>query len=1387
MDTDIDLVPRPADALKLPEPQLLRWQPLRMGVVELFYYDSEEFWFTNGHLVLRGNNGTGKSKVLSLTMPLLLDAEVKTSRVEPDADSSKKMSWNLLVGSYERRIGYTWIEFGRIEDGAPKYLMLGAGLSAGAAKPKVDSWFFLVEGGADSPRVNRDFWLTTPERSVLPEKRLKELVNGKIGQVFETAEAYRRAVDERLFMLGRTRYSALMDTLIQLRRPHLSERPDETKLSNALSESLPPIASDLLIDVAEALGRLEDDRLQLEIYERLSGAVDHFEKRYRVYATTQTRRQAKLLRQAQTDWDNASRESRQAVEALQGAQQLEASTAEIHRAAELALSGAHAALEVLLENPAMHDAASLERLRANAEARSRDLSTAEGSAERQRLLVTKEEEHSKSQLQRVDRCLANASKSRGEALAQAVGAGLDSPFEASPIYATPVAELIHIEPKSWEQAQVALKRTVSSRKEGIALMRRHFAQVASFDAAVKAKTDLLDVARDELELAVERRVDADDEFDQQGAAHVDAWDRHVSRLRELRLDSEELFAVLGDWVLALDGSHPAASLLRQAHGVASRVYADSRSQINLQVQDAQTQVTKLRAERMELKSGVDPVPPSPYTRAADSRVDRAGAPLWKLIDFNADVPAEDRAGIESALEGAGLLDAWVNADGSLDVSSDRLDTRLQPRAKVASPLTDWLRASCPDGSPVSAQTVERLLCGIACGADDGTAEAWIGADGRFRLSGLAGRWHKSVATYVGYSARAEARAARLQAIEVELTALGEVLDQMSQQLLALGQREALAEEEVSTAPQDAKLRQAFAQARACAADVDQRRLKVQGLEAAVSDAKKTADVARQAMAKDADDLRLPKTADEIALVANALDTFNEVLVHLLATLRDYLQAWPDYQVQLEREQGTREELERLAGELAIAQEQAANASAEYEILKARVGPQVEDMLQQVTSARQNVKDCQKAADTAGKKAAAAATAKAVAETTAGTAELTLTARTQERSQSVITLQKFVLTGIFSAGLPDVALPDLATSWTIDPALTLARRAEGLLADVDDSDPTWNRIQRSVGDDLTALQGSLSALGYQCTGELTDFGQVVTVTYQNRQERPDRLAALLKDEVQQRKDLLTAKEREVLENHLQAEIASSVQRLLKAADQHVVDINEELEKRPTSTGVKFRLVWEPLSEEEGGPVGLLAARQRLLHTSSDLWSMEDRKVVGAMLQERVKAERERAEASSGPDVGASLAEQLAKALDYRRWHRFRVERWQDKNWRKLSGPASSGERALGLTVPLFAAVASFYGKDKSGVAPRLMLLDEAFAGIDDAARAHLMALIREFDLDFIITSEREWGCYAALPGVSICQLQRRPGVDAVFVSRWTWDGKAKKLMDDPDQRFPPSSR
>lgn len=193
----------------LPVPQRTRWQPLRIGLVEIFHYDSEEFWFRDGHLLLRGNNGTGKSKVLSLSLPFLFDGHLRPSRIEPDGDPGKKMTWNLLMNSYDRRIGYTWIEFGRLaEDQQPVYLTLGAGLSAVATRPQVESWFFILEGEQGGPRIGRDVWLTNTQRVVLTRERLRDAIEGR-GQVFDVPSSYRRAVDERLFHLGPKRYDAL--------------------------------------------------------------------------------------------------------------------------------------------------------------------------------------------------------------------------------------------------------------------------------------------------------------------------------------------------------------------------------------------------------------------------------------------------------------------------------------------------------------------------------------------------------------------------------------------------------------------------------------------------------------------------------------------------------------------------------------------------------------------------------------------------------------------------------------------------------------------------------------------------------------------------------------------------------------------------------------------------------------------------------------------------------------------------------------------------------------------------------------------------------------------------------------------------------------------------
>ena len=87
------------------------------------------------------------------------------------------------------------------------------------------------------------------------------------------------------------------------------------------------------------------------------------------------------------------------------------------------------------------------------------------------------------------------------------------------------------------------------------------------------------------------------------------------------------------------------------------------------------------------------------------------------------------------------------------------------------------------------------------------------------------------------------------------------------------------------------------------------------------------------------------------------------------------------------------------------------------------------------------------------------------------------------------------------------------------------------------------------------------------------------------------------------------------------------------------------------------------------------------------------------------------------------------------------------------------------------------------APRLIALDEAFAGVDDDSRAKCLGLLATFDMDVVMTSEREWGCYPQVPGLGICQLARQDGVDAVLVTPWRWDGRERRGRCGRDRTLP----
>jgi hypothetical protein len=373
---------------------------------------------------------------------------------------------------------------------------------------------------------------------------------------------------------------------------------------------------------------------------------------------------------------------------------------------------------------------------------------------------------------------------------------------------------------------------------------------------------------------------------------------------------------------------------------------------------------------------------------------------------------------------------------------------------------------------------------------------------------------------------------------------------------------------------------------------------------------------------------------------------------------------------------------------------------------------------------------------------------------------------ERRAEAGETFRRFAATGLLAVGLPRLEIPDPGTQWAPIPAMRLARRVNDELGDVDDADTVWDRAQHRLNTELKTLQDTLSRHGNRASADLQEDGIVVEIEFQGRPATVAQLAEALATEVADRERLLSEREREVLENHLVNEVASTLQELIAAAEAQVAAMNGELESRPTSTGMRLRLLWQPRAD---GPAGLAAARERLLRQTSDAWAPEDRAAVGDFLQARIAEVR-------APDTTGTWLEHLTAAMDYRAWNQFVIQRYQNGQWKSATGPASGGERVLAASVPLFAAASSHYSSAGNPYAPRLITLDEAFAGVDDNARAKYLGLLAAFDLDVVMTSEREWGCYSEVPGLAISQLARADGVPAVLVTNWEWDGRRRTRVD-----------
>ncbi|MEU0468206.1 TIGR02680 family protein [Amycolatopsis sp. NPDC006131] len=1313
-----------------------RWQPTRAGILNVWRYYDEVFEFHHGRLLLRGPNGTGKSKALELLLPFLFDASLRPHRLSTFGTGERTMHWNLMGegATGATRVGYVWLEF---RSAGGEFFTCGARLQATTRTAGVTPDYFTT-----SLRVGTGFALTNSTKQPLTRAALTETL-GRDGTVHPSPSDYRAAVRHTLFPgMSEQRYEALITALLQLRTPKLSQRLDPGLLSGLLSRALPPLDEEDIAELAEGFERLDQQRERLTKLDREVDAAKKVAARQRTYAQRALRKGAADLISATTRMDDLTRAARRSADEHDSASKdLEVTEITLDEVVRR-LGAAQKAVEGIVASEAYRGGSQLDELRDRVRAARHLANDQAGKAAGKTATAQDDREQAESAQRDVEERSERVRAAAEDAARRASRAGLEGTHR----------ELAGSQGTAEDHSEQLLQAAVSSRLETISEVRRILeAHERAIDARKAAET-LLEEAREKLSAANDVRATRAGQYRDAVQSHENALLDWAAACRELDFgDPTELAA----------RAESAADVLAYVHEAVERsggAIAAEVARLTAHRGDVEKRRDELTAERQRIRDKVDLPPDAPLYRTAN-REAMPGAPLWRLVDFTGDFPMAQRASVEAALQSSGLLDAWVTPDGSITVEGH--DSLAEGDLVAPAPgrsLRDVLRPE--PGAPVPVGRINRLLSAVAFGDVLPDAHpAACGADGRWRLGALTGSWAKEEVSFLGAAARERARGQRIAKLTAQIDEAAREAAELTDRLALLdSRRRALAAERDRLPPHTlvSDAQRALDRASDQVTDADR----------AVHDAHEKLAAREEEASRAQHELHLAAIENRVPTSRAGLD---DVTV-AVGLFRDAARTWLARSAELAL-------AARAAGALrAAADRSAADASELMEAAEAAAA-EAEALAEKLRAVERtvNIEDYQEILDELRTQRELQVRLHEE-ESTAREKQQQLQFRigqlgerrrrdAEERDNAVAARDAAAerFRTLATSTLADDAGAELDLS--AEDGVTATLRAA---QHVREKWPTIPHEQKNVEDALHRLNEVVyetrDVLGARAELELSDDEtRVLTAVLDGVRVSAHALLDALRSEADSSRNDITERERDLFDRTLTGDTRRQLAERIRQAGELVDAMNSRLERVRTASRVAVHLVWQV---DPDLPAGTKEARQLLLKDPARL-SDADRESLHRFFRERVDQAKE-------DNTAASWQEQLAQVFDYTSWHRFvvRLDRSDGKGWqpltKKLHGALSGGEKAIALHLPLFAAVAAHYQAVPD--APRLILLDEVFVGVDSSNRGQVFELLTSLDLDLMLTSDHEWCTYREIPGIAVHNLLTGDdGDDAVTTARFVWTG------------------
>ncbi|MCQ9179866.1 TIGR02680 family protein [Streptomyces sp. IBSBF 2953] len=1379
----------------------VRFKPTRAGVIGLWDYTDEEFVFADGRLVLRGHNGSGKTKALEVLFPLVLDGVLDARRLDPFSGEERTMKSNLLYKEQESAYGYVWMEFARTgpDDEVIEAVTVGIGMRVTKPMSTPARFFFVTEG-----RVGIDFGLLDAASRPLRENALKKLLGE--GTTYATAEAYREEIDDRLFGLGRERYNQLVNLLLQLRRPLLAKDLDPVKVSDTLTAGLRPVDDALVLQAARDFENLAEIQALLNALMGADTAVRNFLREYTSYLRAHARdrvdhvsgRIQDTATQCETIMEAAG--DRRTAERQLAAAQQERDTGE-RRCNEI-----DARLTEYKNHDAIKKQDGLKELRERVRTDRLGIAGSERHLNRaQESLATLKREADRS-LQRHDELRKAASRHTHGLMDAARRCGIlhdDDTLDLGAELDTHIAGRVAARRSELQDVQDLLGAFENATKD-------QEREQEHCDAASGELTETERQSAAAAEKLTTARVETGQELDD----FIGRWSGSDDTTVLVAADGDVLRAAIG----AVEEPE-AAPLPEVFHNLVDRRRTHALSRVETLKRQHSDIADALRARQTEYDTVAaegDDAPPSSDLRPAN-RDERPGAPLWQLVRFADHISDGHAAAVEGALYAAGLLTAWLHPDAAMTDQAlhDKIaDAYLRPLPPARRPtgrtLADVLLVE--DQQHVSSAAVQAVLASIAVVDNAPAADAALSAPSvttgsHFCLGVQVGAHPKAQPEYIGATARAARRRERLERLEESITAL-------EAELAGIEEQQRYAHEafgDFDRARRELPRTQAITEAVREVAVVAE---KVAGARRRLTEARKRLDGAiARAHEKNrqfrhaATAARLPTHREELENVTQAVDDFADA-GRALSSCREQAEA-------AERDiAGRREIIEEQTGSCTEQAEALQARKDEFAVQEERLRTQeatleapLQEILQQIVESEEQLAEAQKTYGRAKKDAEEQRDRLLKADHALEFGRAALATAVAEQVRTALTLEPYArpdLLGLLEATADGVWLPhdmwpspeqavqalmDSLTSPETSLTGTEAARSvvpesvASLITALDEATrgrPITASLLKTVTTKIsTAITTLESALLESDQGYLFEWepaGDIILARVTDS-EGPAPVADFgrrLAEQLADQSVLLEDKERTVLEDGLLTGLAQQIHDRTIAARDLVKSMDADTRSKPMSSGATVGINWvvsDALTDSQ-------QAVNRLLD--------KDASGLGpAGLAELRSHLRSQIRAKAAADKKRSYQQVIAEVLDYRAWRRFELRLFrqgmspEEKKKGEVLTKAkhsvmSGGEKSASIHLPLFAAAHAQYSSAYP-TCPRLIALDEAFAGIDEKYRPDLLALTAKFDLDLFMTGYDLWITYPEVPQISHYDMKHDEASHTVSAMLLVWDGE--QILDD----------